>query len=172
MARVHTMLVAAMVLAMPGCGKRIVEAPRRPPAARPPAYQPPVFGAQPVAPINRGLGAGEMLWHLRAGLTVAAIACRGGRTVAPAYNRMLALHRTSLANANREETARFGANPAGVRNRDIHETRLYNFFSNPDGRAELCNGARRLLQQVNAMESGRLAAAAPRLLAELEAAVR
>ncbi len=108
---------------------------------------------------------GEAVWHLRAGLNVAALSCRGpGREhVAGAYGRMLSRHRAVLASAYQGELRRYG-----VQGLDRHLTQLYNRFSNQRSPELFCRTASGVATRAVAMDSAALVPAAPRLLAELE----
>ena len=105
----------------------------------------------------------EAVWHLRAGLNVAALSCRGrGRTsVVGAYSRMLDRHRILLAQSYAAEQRRHGASL------DRHQTQLYNRFSNQRSPERFCRNAAAVASQVNAMDSSGLSASAPRLLNQL-----
>lgn len=107
---------------------------------------------------------GEAVWHLRAGLNVAALNCRGrGRTpLAGHYSRVLARHKGLLATAHAAEQRRHGA---GF---DRHQTRLYNRFSNQKDPARFCLRAASVAKRAAAMDSPRLAANARSLVAELD----
>jgi hypothetical protein len=126
-----------------------------------PALRQPLAGSTAKAP--------EALWHLRAGLNVAALSCRGrGRAaVAGAYGRLLSRHRAVLDAAYRAEQDRYGV--AGL---DHHQTRLYNRFANQRSPERFCAVAANVAARANAMASARLAPAAPQLLAELQAPLR
>lgn len=105
----------------------------------------------------------EAVWHLRAGLNVAALSCRGrGRTsVVGGYSRMLSRHRALLAQSYAVEQRRHGA---GL---DRHQTQLYNRFSNQRSPERFCRNAAAVASQVNAMDSSGLSASASRLLGQL-----
>lgn len=105
----------------------------------------------------------EAVWHLRAGLNVAALSCRGrGRTsVVGAYSRMLSRHRTLLAQSYAVEQRRHGA---GL---DRHQTQLYNRFSNQRSPERFCRNAAVVASRVNAMDSPSVSANASRLLNQL-----
>jgi hypothetical protein len=163
-----TLITPALLLASCGQSAHKPQSIARP-AATPKVAAPSRVADRPVASINRGLTPAETLWHLRAGLNVAAISCRGSRTVAPAYNRMLGQHRAALAIAASSEQARFGAGAANVKQNDRHQTQLYNFFAGPRGQAGLCRSAASVLARINAMNGAQLNQAAPRALAEVEA---
>lgn len=160
-------LIAATLLASCGHSPRPQTLSR--PKANPPALH---FGSQPVAPINRDLSAAESLWHVRAGLNVAALSCRDTKAIAPAYNQMLSVHHAALAAAAKADQARFGTGTDAAKHFDRHQTQLYNYFANPVAQRQFCASATSLLSRINAMPSTQLAAAAPRSLAELEAPFR
>jgi hypothetical protein len=102
----------------------------------------------------------EAVWHLRAGLNVAALSCRGrGRApVVGAYSRMLVRHRSLLAQSYAAELRHYGA---GL---DRHQTQLYNRFANQRSPERFCRNASAIANQANAMDSRGLSANAARLL--------
>ena len=107
--------------------------------------------------------ASESLWHLRAGLNVAALSCRGsGReSVAPDYSRLLSRHRGLLASAYAAEQRRYRA---GM---DRHQTQLYNRFAFQPKPDQFCRSAALVASEANGLDSPALARAAPRLLSRL-----
>lgn len=111
----------------------------------------------------------EALWHLRAGLNVAALSCqgRGRKSVRNAYHRMLAKHRTALEQAYQAEERRHGK--AGL---DRHQTKLYNRFSNQRRPARFCKAAASIAGRANGMDSARLASNSRKLLSELQSHLR
>ena len=111
----------------------------------------------------------EALWHLRAGLNVAALSCRGkGRkSVRGAYHRLLSKHRNALDRAYKGEQRRHGK--SGL---DRHQTQLYNRFARQRSPARFCKAASAIAGRANNMDSVRLAAASPKLLGELRANLR
>ncbi|MDE2435364.1 MAG: hypothetical protein KGM49_03795 [Sphingomonadales bacterium] len=112
--------------------------------------------------LSAGL-ASENLWHLRAGLNVAALSCRGdGRdAVAPAYSRLLSRHRSLLASAYTAEHNRHRADL------DRHLTTLYNRFSMQSDPGQFCSRAAGVAQEAGAMDSPTLARNAGTLLARI-----
>lgn len=157
--------VALMLLA--GCAGKPTElavAPLRPvPVAKP---EPPA-----PTPINAGLSPAATLWHLRAGLNVAALACRGpGEAVLIArYNALLAGHAVALKMAEAAYAGEYQAVGGDWRDRyDDAQTRLYNFFGQPRGRAGLCAAADRALAAIENADDGDLTRAAPAQLAMLD----
>lgn len=158
------LIAATLALVMAGCAGR---APERPPvAARPTAAQPqarpaPQPARAPVVAIPTEPG--EAVWHLRAGLNVAALSCRGkGReSVAPGYARLLTRHKTLLANAYAAELKRHG------KGLDRHQTQLYNRFAYQPRPDQFCRSAALVAGEANALDSPGLARAAPKLLSRL-----
>jgi hypothetical protein len=107
---------------------------------------------------------GEAVWHLRAGLNVAALSCKGrGRTpVSGHYARVLSRHKGLLAQAYAGEQRRHGA---GL---DRHQTQIYNRFSNQRNPARFCASAATVAQRAAAMDSPALASNARSLLGEID----
>lgn len=127
----------------------------------------------PVAPtpINAGLSTAAALWHLRAGLNVAALACRGPEEAAliAGYNALLASHAAALAKAEAEYHSQYQAGGSDWRDRyDDDQTRLYNFWGQARGRAALCRAAGETLTALKATDDAALATAAPARLAALD----
>jgi hypothetical protein len=130
------------------------------------------FGSQACARTVRGgtalplanAAASEDLWHLRAGLNVAALSCRGsGReSVAPDYSRLLSRHRGLLASAYGIEQRRYGG---GM---DRHLTQLYNRYSMQRSPGEFCARASDVAREAVAMDSPTLARSAGSLLARID----
>lgn len=102
------------------------------------------------------------VWHLRAGLNVAALSCRKTRGLESDYKKVLARHRELLKASYAEEQRRSG------RRFDAEQTRLYNRFSNQRSREKFCSTAAGIAQEASGMESARLAPQARGLLARLE----
>ncbi|MFM5917313.1 MAG: hypothetical protein ACKOOL_07255 [Novosphingobium sp.] len=125
-------------------------------AAARPAPRPQALGAIPARPA-------ASVWHLRAGLNVAALTCKGrGRvSVRGPYGEVLSRHRALLAAAYSAEQQRQG------NGFDHAETRLYNRFSNQRDPARFCRDAASVARRAAAMDSVTLAANAGNLLGEL-----
>jgi hypothetical protein len=122
---------------------------------------------------NQGLTPAQTRWHVRAALNVAALSCRDrdeAQTVA-SYNRLLSVHRQSLAAADAgvkaQYRARFGAGWQGQYDRDM--TRLYNFFAQPPAQAGFCAVARDVLAEAMLLAPGQFDAFAAMALPRLEA---
>ncbi|WP_375391439.1 hypothetical protein [uncultured Sphingomonas sp.] len=157
-------LLCLTTLALAGCAGR-------------PAF--PVAPAPPVAvepspaptPINAGLSPAAALWHLRAGLNVAAIACRGPGEAAlvARYNALLAGHAAGLRAAEAAYLSEFRTAGGDWRDRyDDAQTRLYNFFGQARGRAGLCAAAEAAFAAIEGADDPALAAAAPEHLTALD----
>ncbi len=93
---------------------------------------------------NRDLSADAAVWHLRAALNVAALACRGPdeATIVAGYNSLLTRQKPALAMAQTRLSAEFKAGGGDWQDRyDDQMTRLYNFFSQVPAHAAFCNAA-------------------------------
>jgi len=187
MARLLRALVLPVAL-LAGCAHR---------AATPVAVAPPVVAAQPTpvaitmpagaspgmqipAPLadgsyptpSRGLSPAAAVWHLRAALNVAALACRGptGDAIATRYNALLSGRRGAFAGA---QTAAFQEVRAGGA-RDPQDawddamTRLYNYYALAPARDGFCAAADRVLTALPGIAAEGLAGYAPAALAELD----
>lgn len=106
----------------------------------------------------------EAVWHLRAGLNVAALLCKGrGRVaVAGAYQRFLARHRALLNAAYQADQRRHGS---GF---ERHETQLYNHFANQRDPASFCRRAADIAERAGQMSSAALAERAGALLGRID----
>jgi len=125
-------------------------------ASRPATNAPPRLAAIPTEP-------GAAVWHLRAGLNVAALTCKGrGRVpVQGIYGQLLVRHRALLAAAYSAEQHRQGTQF------DQAETRLYNRWSNQRHPEQFCRDAASVARRAVAMDSPTLAASAGNLLGDL-----
>lgn len=119
----------------------------------------------PAAKVGAGIPAqpSAAVWHLRAGLNVAALSCKGrGRVpVRGPYGQVLYRHRALLAAAYSAEQHRQGGNF------DRSETRLYNRFANQRNPEQFCRDAANVARRAAAMDSPSLALNAASLLGEL-----
>jgi hypothetical protein len=128
------LLATAALLALAACASRT---PPPPPPARP-------APAQPLSPIHQNLDSHETLWHLRAGLNVAALSCaqRVGPTIVGDYNNFLKAKRALLDQAYRDLSEDYrdrGGN--WQRSLDADMTKLYNHFASPTAQAAFCDAA-------------------------------
>ncbi|WP_426165474.1 SPOR domain-containing protein [Sandarakinorhabdus sp. DWP1-3-1] len=138
--------------------------------------QPPAPVAATAAPgpqTTSGLTAGERVWHLRAALNVAALACpsRTGGAIVDRYNRLLRDRKAPLAEAYQAEVAVFrGRHGDGWQAPfDRSMTSLYNRFAAPDGQAAFCREADAIAAE--ALATPDLAAFAGPALLRIEAAL-
>ncbi len=126
----------------------------------------------PVSAINAGLSAAGATWHLRVGLNVAALACRGaeGDAIVARYNALLAARKSELAAAEAALAAEYRAGGGDWQGRyDGAMTRLYNFFSAEPARVRFCAAATAVLADAEVMPPGALPAFAAARLPELDA---
>jgi hypothetical protein len=144
-------LAVAAVLALGACSNR-QERPRAQTAA------------SPQRPVQKA-AASEDLWHLRIGLNVAALSCRGrGREpVAGAYRQVLSRHASLLKAAYDGEQKRYGQ--SGY---DSHATKLYNRFANQRSAARFCSEAARVARRAGSIDSVAFAQEASSMLGQLK----
>lgn len=142
------------------------------------ALAPPPVVATPAppapTPINAGLSSAATLWHLRTGLNVAALACRGPEAAAltGGYNTLLAKHAAALAAAAAAQQADYQLAGGDWRDRyDDDQTRLYNFWSQAHGREALCRAAAETLTALATLDDAGLTAMAGAQLAALDGAL-
>ncbi|MES2754845.1 MAG: hypothetical protein V4659_09290 [Pseudomonadota bacterium] len=171
-------LLLPLSLMVAGCATRpaptpvaIVAPPPAPVAA--PAYAgnanlrvPPRLPDGSYATPNRLASPAAAVWHLRAGLNVAALSCRGSDEAAlvAGYNALLATHRAEFAAAYRALTSEYG-NAAAF---DGAMTALYNYYALPPAQPGLCTTALALLAEAASIPPGSLAAFTPGALARLD----
>ncbi len=123
---------------------------------------------------NVGIGDGEALFHLRAGLNVAALGCRGmayEQLLIDNYNALQIQHKSAIAQAERTATMAISRRTgiAGNSGRDRMGTKLYNYFATPPVQKTFCPVAYRISGVVRAMSSAELTAKAPDLLRQIDA---
>lgn len=156
-------VLVALVLIMAGCATR----PEIAVVAPPPVYAPPppampsggyagmaiparlADGSYPTP--NRAVSGMGAVWHLRAALNVAALACRGPdeATTVARYNAMLATQKATLKQAEAALSAEYQAS-GGKEWRGRYDdamTRLYNFFSQSFVRDGFCAQASAVLAE-------------------------
>lgn len=131
--------------------------------------------AQDREPLQAELSSDEVAWHVRAGLNVAALACRDAdaATMVAQYNAMLATDSVPLAAARAGVESgyrmRFGA--AWQARDDDDMTRLYNHFAAPAAHDALCATARELLRDSETVAPAEFHAFARYALPRLEQAL-
>lgn len=146
-------------------------APPLPPGATPGMRVPVALADGSFPTPNQHLSAAATLWHLRAGLNVAALACPGvqGGTITASYNALLRQEKAALAAAEASYAAEFRQGGGDWRDRyDDSMTRLYNFFSQTPARNGLCAVAERTLAMLSTAPAGTVATAASVQLAAID----
>jgi hypothetical protein len=155
-----TVFGLALVVVVCGCSGPAQPPPQQARYSLPPRHAslPPVPQAAPAL-----ADPGEAVWHLRAGLNVAALSCKGrGRTpVSGHYTRFLGRHKSLLSGAYAAEQRRHG------KGLDRHQTQLYNRFANQRNPAQFCAASASVAKRAAAMDSPTLAANARHLLGEI-----
>ena len=178
--------VVGMVLTLVSCAARPPQIVAPAPVAEPiPARPRPPSGASATMmvpqrgsdgnwlTVNSGIAPVEAAWHLRAGLNVAALGCRGaeGETITQSYNAMLKQRKAALAAADRAIQARARAE-RGADWQDAHDdrmTQLYNFFAMPPVQARFCAAAADVAAREPAVAPAEFGAFAVQALAEISA---
>lgn len=156
----RTAIAAALALVLAGCASK----PAAPLAKAPQQRAPQVQVPQPRAPSHAVSDPGEAVWHLRSGLNVAALSCRGrGRAaVSGSYAQLLSRHRALLASAYAGEQRRYG------KGLDRHLTQIYNRFAFQPQLEKFCGDAAAVAAEANRMDSPTLSGQAKRLLGRLD----
>lgn len=118
----------------------------------------------------------QLLWNLRAGLNVSALACQSWpflRTVAN-YNALLAHHSGELATAytTLEGYFRRVNGRTGPRQFDIYSTQTYQNFVTTNAQMGFCQVASRLAKEALATRKGELTQLATARLRELRSSLR
>lgn len=181
----HYLAIAAIGIALlSACGRKpeIVTVPPPPPTPPPVplampsgAYvgmrTPPLMSDGRYLTPNRNLSADGAVWHLRAALNVAALACRGPdeAMIVAGYNALLASRKAALNNAQTRLAAGYKAQGGDWQDRyDDEMTRLYNFFSQSQARDGFCHAAAAALADSATLTETDLPAFASDRLAMLE----
>lgn len=167
----------AVAVALAGCSSKQHVAPlaSAAPPATPIASAPAGYGNLVVparladgsyATPNRSVSAAGAVWHLRAGLNVAALSCRGAEEAAliASYNALIQRHRTAFDQAYRALASEYGSVAAF----DQAMTALYNYYALPPARLGLCAAAQAVLTDAAAVPAGELVSFAPTALARID----
>lgn len=171
-------LLLTTCLGLAACASRPAPVAVAPPPPVPVAAAAPVFQGHPglivpprtadggYATPNAAVSAAGAIWHLRAGLNVAALSCRGPDEAAlvASYNGLLRAHAATFERAYRM----LGQEHDGVAGFDAAMTRLYNYYALPPAQPGLCAAAQLLLAELALTPPGALDAAAPAALARLD----
>lgn len=172
-------LLLVAIVALAGCATqpRVVPVASAPPAPAPVAAPSPGYGNLVTPPRladgsyvtpNRTVSAAGAVWHLRAGLNVAALSCRGSQEAAmiAGYNALLQRYRTAFDQAYQGLSREHG-NAAAF---DGAMTRLYNYYALPPAQPGLCAAAQSVLADAALLTGNDLTSFAPGALARLERA--
>ncbi len=176
---------AALAVTLAGCAgksKHVATTRPVPPAATASAAPMPA-GARPGMKIptrlsdgsyltpNRNLSAAASVWHLRAALNVAALACRGSAQagIVSRYNNLLTQQKSAFAGAQTALAAEYRAAGGNWESReDDAMTRLYNYFSQDFAREGFCARAAQVLEHSEGMTPAVFSAGAGEQLAALD----
>ncbi len=148
-----------------------VPAPTMPKGASPTIVIPVALADGTYPTPNRNLTTSAKVWHLRAALNVAALACRGPQelTIVAGYNALLSAQKPVLAKAEATYASEYKAGGGDWQDRyDDSMTRLYNFFSQSPARDEFCAAAGTVLAQSSGLTTEALPAFAAQNLPVLE----
>ncbi len=122
--------------------------------------------------INRDLGPLETLWHVRAGLNVAALSCTGSRyaRITDDYNVFIKKNARYLRNANRAIISKFRreAGRGYKAEHDRHQTSLYNHWSFSPLRRPFCDQAVKVSKRATVTKKADLEAFGAQALVDLE----
>lgn len=151
-----------VLLLVAGCATRkpvAIVAPAPAPAVAlaatlPPGASPGMLVPEPLADgsfptPNQRLSAAGAVWHLRAGLNVAALSCGGeeGAAIRAGYNGWLTRQAVALRRVAATYAAEYGGSSF-----DDAMTRLYNFWSQTPVRPAFCAAAARVVADVAASD--------------------
>lgn len=175
--RRRLLLAAVATILVAGCTSkaRIVPVASAPPPAAPAE---PAFGgygklAVPArtadgsfATPNRNLSAAGAIWHLRAGLNVAALSCRGPQeaTLIAGYNALLNRNRADFDRAYKTLGSEYGSVDAF----DGAMTKLYNYYALPPAQAGLCAIAPVILSDAATLPATEFGNFAPAALSRID----
>ena len=119
---------------------------------------------------NQGLTGAAAIWHLRAGLNVAALSCPGeeGAAIRAGYNAWLKRDKAPLARAATGYAAQYRAAAAAAGGYDDAMTRLYNYYAQTPVRPGLCTAAAGIAAEAATLDPAALAGFAETRLATLD----
>lgn len=109
---------------------------------------------------NRNLSPAGQVWHLRSGLNVAALACRGTQeaTMVAQYNTLIATQKAPLKSAQDTLAREYKSGGGDWQDRlDDAMTRLYNFFSQSFARDDFCAASAATLADAQTVTAAGLA---------------
>lgn len=161
----------ALVIAPPAPAPIPVMTAQMPKGASPSTIVPTAFADGSYPTPNRVLTPAATIWHMRVGLNVAALACRGAQeaTIVAGYNALLTTHKAALVTAEATYAAEYRKAGGDWRDRyDDAMTRLYNFFSQSPARDEFCAAAGAVLAEAQAVPADGLGGFAQTRLVRLD----
>lgn len=162
-ARLSLVMTASAIL-LAGCGSTAsYHLPQTTAAPRPaPKVASQVPASPSVRPAVRGPVNGTLtLWHVRAGLNVAALSCRSTAGIERDYRKLLTRHKDVLKSSYAEAQRRTRGNF------DTAQTKLYNRFASRFMDKRSCQAAAEVARETGAMDSATLVAVAPSLLSRI-----
>lgn len=155
----HVLILSASALLLAGCGT-IGGGDKHAASSTPRTLPPPAAKYMPSGPVQGT----TTLWHVRAGLNVAALSCHTTAGIQRDYRGVLERHRTvlksSYAEAQRHSRGNF----------DREQTKLYNRFAQRFTNSRSCQAAAQVARESRAMDSAQFVAVAPSLLNRLNRA--
>ena len=160
----HTHIALAAVLTLlAACSTRTPTPPPEPPRPAP--------ALAPLSPIHQNLAPLDTVWHVRAGLNVAALSCaqRVGPGIVTDYNAFLKAKQALLAQAYEALSADYRAKGGNwQRTLDTDMTKLYNHFASPTAQAAFCDAAAQEVKRAIAASPDERQAWAVEALARLD----
>jgi hypothetical protein len=138
----------------------------RPPGAADNLQLPARLADGSFATPNRNLSPAAAVWHLRTGLNVAALSCRGAgeAQLLSGYARFLAAYRPQLSTAQHTLAASIGNGDAF----DRAMTRLYNYWALPPAQTAFCAAAAQVMAQAATVDPAGLPGFAVQAVAQLD----
>lgn len=164
---------AAIFAAMPVSAQSWTSEPQAPGYAAPNLRLPARNAQGEFVTPNQQLSGHDAFWNLRIALNVAAIGCRGPKSLelVSDYNRIIARHGNLIRESERMVIARLGRETRsnGVGARDRTSTRLFNYFAQPPAQQGFCMAAGPIARRLAEMDSSAAIAATPDLLRKIDA---
>ncbi|WP_254605212.1 hypothetical protein [Sphingomonas bacterium] len=172
-----------LILALAGCATHsvpvvvavapppveVVPGPPLPPGATPGMLVPQRLADGSFPTPNQGRTGAAAIWHLRAGLNVAALSCPGseGAAIRAGYNAWLKRAKTPLARAQASYASQYRGQPI-TSGYDYAMTRLYNFYSQTPVRPAFCTAAAGIVADLTTLTPAGLPAFSEMQLALLD----
>lgn len=151
-------------IALAACTTRTTPPPQPPRPA-------PAPGPAELSPIHQNLDPLDTVWHVRAGLNVAALSCaqQQGPSVVTDYNEFLKAKKALLAESYEALSAKYRARGGNwQRALDTDMTKLYNHFASPTAQPGFCAAAKQEVKHAIAANPDAAQAWAKETLAKLD----